>query len=59
MKVFKLYTGSGPMLIHTSHVIIEDPTLLDKLLPRVWRNLSPSRFPMSLQNSATAGISPW
>ncbi|MDH3526069.1 MAG: hypothetical protein OEN52_02835 [Gammaproteobacteria bacterium] len=31
MKVFILYTGSGPLVILTSHENIEDPALLEKL----------------------------
>ena len=31
MKVFFLYTGSGPLVILTSHGSIEDKTLIDKL----------------------------
>ena len=31
MKVFLLFTGSGPLVIATSHNTIEDPVLLDKL----------------------------
>ncbi len=31
MKVFMLYTGSGPLVILTSHENIEDPALLEKL----------------------------
>ncbi|NNG12727.1 MAG: hypothetical protein HKM88_05685 [Halobacteria archaeon] len=31
MKVFMLYTGSGPMVIQTSHENIEDLALLEKL----------------------------
>ncbi len=31
MKVFMLYTGSGPLVILTSHASVEDPALLDKL----------------------------
>jgi hypothetical protein len=34
MKVFMLYTGSGPLVILTSHQKIEDPTLLDKLVAK-------------------------
>jgi hypothetical protein len=31
MKVFVLFTGSGPLVILTSHASIEDPELLEKL----------------------------
>jgi hypothetical protein len=31
MKVFMLFTGSGPLVILTSHATIEAPDLLDKL----------------------------
>lgn len=31
MKVFLLFTGSGPLVIATSHNNIEDPVLLGKL----------------------------
>ena len=31
MKVFMIYTGSGPLVIMTSHDSIEDPALLEKL----------------------------
>lgn len=34
MKVFMLYTGSGPLVILTSHTNIEDPALLDKLVAK-------------------------
>jgi len=32
MKSFLLMTGSGPLVILTSHDSVQDPTLLDKLL---------------------------
>ena len=31
MKVFMLMTGSGPLMILTSHTTIEDPLILEKL----------------------------
>ena len=31
VKVFLLFTGSGPLMILTSHASIEDETLLEKL----------------------------
>lgn len=31
MKVFMLITGSGPLMILTSHASIEDPRMLEKL----------------------------
>jgi len=31
MKVFMLMTGSGPLVILTSHASIEDPEILEKL----------------------------
>lgn len=31
MNVFILFTGSGPLVILTSHASIEDPALLEKL----------------------------
>jgi len=31
MKVFMLMTGSGPLMILTSHTSIEDPLVLEKL----------------------------
>ncbi|MBT2970302.1 MAG: hypothetical protein G8D61_19800 [gamma proteobacterium symbiont of Ctena orbiculata] len=31
MKTFMLMTGSGPLMILTSHASIEDPTILEKL----------------------------
>ncbi len=34
MKVFMLYTGSGPLVILTSHVNIEDAALLEKLVAK-------------------------
>ncbi len=34
MKVFMLMTGSGPLMILTSHDSIEDPTILEKLLAK-------------------------
>lgn len=34
MKVFMLMTGSGPLMILTSHESIEDPKILDKLLAK-------------------------
>jgi hypothetical protein len=34
MKVFMLMTGSGPLMILTSHDSIEDPQILDKLLAK-------------------------
>jgi hypothetical protein len=34
MNVFILFTGSGPLVILTSHPSIEDPVLLEKLAGR-------------------------
>lgn len=34
MNVFILFTGSGPLVILTSHASIEDPGLLEKLAGR-------------------------
>ncbi len=34
MNVFMLMTGSGPLVILTSHESIEDQTILDKLLAK-------------------------
>ena len=34
MKTFLLMTGSGPLMILTSHGTIENSTLLDKLLAK-------------------------
>ena len=34
MKVFMLVTGSGPLMILTSHDSIEDPHILEKLLAK-------------------------
>ena len=34
MKVFMLFTGSGPLVILTSHTSVEDETLLEKLTAR-------------------------
>ena len=55
MKVFMLYTGSGPIVILTSHKKIEDPALLDKLAAKGVEKFIAFQIPYELAEQRYGG----
>jgi len=51
MNVFILFTGSGPLVILTSHASIEDPTLLEKLAAKGVDKFLAYGLPLALAKS--------
>jgi len=48
MNVFFLFTGSGPLVILTSHASIEDPALLEKLAAKGVEKFLAYSIPLAL-----------
>jgi hypothetical protein len=48
MNVFMLFTGSGPLVILTSHAAIDDPALLEKLAAKGVDKFFAFRIPLAL-----------
>ena len=55
MKSFLLMTGSGPLIILTSHDSIENPILLDKLLAKGIEKFIAYEVPFELAKQRYAG----
>lgn len=55
MKVFMLITGSGPMMILTSHTSIEDPVILEKLAAKGIDKFWSYEVPMELAKERYGG----
>ena len=55
MKVFMLYTGSGPIVILTSHTSILDPELLGKLAAKGVTKFLASEVPVALARERYGG----
>lgn len=59
MKTFMLMTGSGPLMILTSHTSIEDPLILEKLVSKGIEKFLAYEVPYIWPNSATAATLMW
>ena len=59
MKAYMLMTGSGPIVILTSHASMLDDTLIKKLAEKGIKNSLLTRFRLVLLNNAMAYISRW
>ena len=55
MKVFMLYTGSGPVVVLTSHASIKDPELLGKLAAKGINKFRAFEVPIELARERYAG----
>ncbi len=55
MKVFMLMTGSGPLVILTSHDSIEDQTILEKLLAKGIEKFMAYEIPYELAKERYGG----
>ncbi len=55
MKIFMLYTGSGPMVIMTSYKSVEAPDLLEKLSAKGIHKFIAHEIPVKLAEKRYAG----
>ncbi|MCU7842382.1 MAG: hypothetical protein KZQ93_00920 [Candidatus Thiodiazotropha sp. (ex Monitilora ramsayi)] len=55
MKVFMLMTGSGPLMILTSHASIEDPQILEKLASKGIEKFLAYEVPFELARNRYGG----
>ena len=55
MKVFMLFTGSGPLVILTTHSNIKDPTLLSKLSTKGIEKFIAFEIPIDLAKERYGG----
>ncbi|MCU7813085.1 MAG: hypothetical protein KZQ77_17915 [Candidatus Thiodiazotropha sp. (ex Notomyrtea botanica)] len=55
MKVFMLMTGSGPLMILTSHASIEDPQILEKLMGKGIEKFLAYEVPFALAKERYGG----
>jgi hypothetical protein len=55
MKIFMLYTGSGPMVIMTSYKSVEDPGLLEKLSAKGIHKFIAHSVPLKLARERYGG----